>query len=146
MADQQIRSALHRITFKPNSTWSLSLSHNYLMNDDPEFLPAPGTHVDGNNLFYTSLYYRFNENWGAHMGHRFESRDGTMEEQTYTIYRDLRSWTTALTLRLRGNRTDPNTGIRRANDVSVAVTLSLKTFPRFGMGTDSERPGFLLGG
>jgi len=65
-------------------------------------------------------------------------RDGTLEEQYYTIYRDLRSWTTALTLRIRDNRSGPT-------DISVALTASLKAFPRFGLGRDRARPEQLLG-
>ena len=53
-----------------------------------------------------------------------------MEEQSYTIYRDFRSWTGALILRLRDNRSG-------SDDVTVAFTFSLKAAPRFGIGKDS---------
>jgi hypothetical protein len=92
----------------------------------------------GNNLFFTTIYYRFNENWATRISHQFEARDGTLEEQYYSIYRDLRSWTAALTLRIRDNRSGPT-------DVSVALTASLKAFPRFGVGDDRARPSLLLG-
>ena len=84
------------------------------------------------------IVYRVNENWGFRAAHRFEARDGRLEEQSYAIYRDLRSWTAALTLRLRDNRNGPE-------DFSIAFTFSLKAFPRFGLGADTVRPSWLLG-
>jgi hypothetical protein len=62
-----------------------------------------------------------------------------LEEQYYTIYRDFRSWTGALTFRLRENRNGPD-------DFAVAFTFNLKAFPRFKLGQDRDTPGFLLGG
>ena len=89
-------------------------------------------------MITSSLYYRLNENWGARVSHHFEARDGTLEEQYYTIYRDLRSWTAALTFRVRDSRTG-------VNDFTVGFTISLKAFPRFGVGQDRSAPAVLLG-
>ena len=126
-----LREANHTVILAPHDTWSLALGHRYLQPD-----PAFGT--NGNNLIFSSVYYRFNENWAARMSHHFEARDGTLEEQFYTLYRDLRSWTASLTLRLRDNRT-------QGTDFTVAVALSLKAFPRFGLGDDSNNPAVLIG-
>jgi hypothetical protein len=84
------------------------------------------------------LYLRLNENWATRIAQRFEARDGTLEEQYYTIYRDLRSWTAGLTFRIRDNRSAPS-------DFGVAVTFSLKAFPRLGSGREREAPSLLLG-
>jgi hypothetical protein len=92
----------------------------------------------GNNLVTSTLFYRLNENWGFRADHRFDARDGRMQEQSYTVYRDLRSWTAALTFRLRDNPAGPE-------DFGVAFTFSLKAFPRFGLGADVARPATLLG-
>jgi len=100
----------------------------------PVFGPDPG-----NNIIYDTIYYRLNENWGFRMSHHFEARDGTLEEQYYTIYRDLRSWTAALTFRVREQREGPT-------DFSVAVTFSLKAAPSFKQGSDRNSPSLLLGG
>ena len=62
-----------------------------------------------------------------------------LQEQAYTIYRDLRSWTTALTVRVRQN----TAGMR--DDVSVAMSFSLKAFPRYGLGADADRSSTLMG-
>jgi hypothetical protein len=72
------------------------------------------------------------------MSHHFEARDGTMEEQYYTIYRDLRSWTAAFTFRVRDNRTG-------SDDYTIAATFSLKAFPRFGLNSDRDKPSLLVG-
>jgi LPS-assembly protein len=125
--------AYHTLTLEPNSVWSVSLGHRYLRDD---FVRGLGT---GNNLVATSVYYRLNENWGLRAQHLYEARDGTMEEQYYTIYRDLRSWTSAVTFRVRDNRGGPS-------DFTVALTLSLKAFPRFGLGSDRVSPSLLMGG
>ena len=68
----------------------------------------------------------------------YDIRDSRMQEQFYTIYRDLRSWTAALTLRLRNNSSGDD-------DVTVAFTLSLKAMPRYNVGEDAVKPYRLLG-
>lgn len=125
------QEAYHRLTLLPNDTWNWTLGHRYLKDD-------PATYGPGNNLISSSLYYRVNENWGFRFSHFFEARDGVLEEQYYTIYRDLRSWTAALTLRLRDNRTTQD-------DWAIVLTLQLKSFPRFGLGRDSQQADWLLG-
>jgi LPS-assembly protein len=134
------RMANHWATLLPNNTWAVSVGHRYFRRDprfesrDPRFA---GT--SENNLVFSSIYFRLNENWAARMTHHFEGRDGVMEEQYYTIYRDLRSWTAALTLRLRDNRIGQD-------DFTIAITFSLKAFPRFRLGEDQLQPASLLGG
>lgn len=127
---RRLVEADHRLLLEPNNVWSLSLGHRFLDSDAGLGL--------GHNLFTTSIYYRFNENWGTRISHHFEARDGRMEEQYYTIYRDLRSWTAALTFRLRDNRFG-------RDDFTVAATFSLKAFPRFGMNSDRDKPSLLVG-
>lgn len=122
----------HRLYLEPNNVWSLALGHRFLDGDQVVGLGP------GHNLFTTSLYYRMNENWAARISHHFEARDGTLEEQYYTIYRDLRSWTAALTLRMRNNRGAPD-------DFTIAATFSLKAFPRFGLNSDRDKPSLLVG-
>ena len=86
-----------------------------------------------------TIFLKLNENWGFRASHHFDVQDGRMQEQFYTVYRDMRSWTAALTFRVRQNVTGPD-------DFTVAFTFSLKAFPRFGLGADSLKPYYLLGG
>ena len=60
-----------------------------------------------------------------------------MEEQYYTIYRDFRSFTGALTFRIRDQRVEPI-------DYTVAFTISLKSHAGRA-GSDRLEPAFLLG-
>lgn len=133
--DVRSRLAFHTLTIQPNNVWSWSLGHFYVredLSDDPQALGA------GNNLVMSSVYYRLNENWGFRATHHFEVTDGRMEEQYYTVYRDWRSWTSALTFRVREHRDGPD-------DFTVAFTFSLKAAPRTGVGGDTIRPYSLLG-
>jgi hypothetical protein len=122
------------IILQPSTAWSLSLGHRYLASD-PTLGPIYGA---GNNTIYSSIYYRLNENWGMRLSHHFEAEDGIMQEQAYTIYRDFRSWTGAITLRYQEN-------VGAANDLTVAVTFSLKATPRYALGQDADRQESLFG-
>jgi hypothetical protein len=46
----------------------------------------------------------------------------------------MRSWTAALVFRITEGPAQPT-------DFTVALTFSLKAFPRFGLGSDSDRLG-----
>lgn len=129
-----LRYANHTATVAPNDVWSLSLGHLHVRDDDEAFGPD-----SGNSLIRASVYYRLNENWGWRMTHHYEARDSTMEEQYYTVYRDLRNWTSALTLRIRDRRDG-------SDDITVAITFSLKAFPRYNVGRDRVEHSLLLGG
>ncbi|MEK7707000.1 MAG: LPS assembly protein LptD, partial [Verrucomicrobiota bacterium] len=124
--------AFHNLTLQPNDNWSWGLGHWYLRDDLPTGLGQ------GNNLIRSTLFYRLNENWALRASQHFEVRTGRMEEQFYTLYRDFRSWTGALTFRMR----DGGTG---SDDYTVAFTFSLKALPRYAVGGDAVRPEQLLG-
>ncbi len=117
--------------FKPGSDWSFGVTHRYTRDDDR--LGA------GGNLVGTRLHLRFSENWGFRTSHYYEVREGLLEEQYYTVYRDLRSITAGLTLRFRES-------VGADDDFTIAVSISLKAFPRFKTGQDAERPSLLIGG
>lgn len=129
----EMRYSDTHLTLTPNNHWSETIGHLY-HREDALFGPD-----SDNNLVRNSFYYRMNENWGFRMTHYFEMRDGRMEEQNYTVYRDLRSWTSALTLRFRENRVG-------RGDFTIAVSFSLKAFPRFKLGQDRDHHSLLLGG
>ncbi len=124
--------ANHRITLQPNDVWHWTVGHRYLRDDAL-------TYGAGNNLLYSSLYWRFSQNWGARAVHYFEGRDGRMEEQAYSLYRDFRAWTSALTFRLRDQRVG-------GDDWSITLSFSLKAFPRFGLNADRDKVHRVFGG
>ena len=86
----------------------------------------------GNDLLFSRVYYRLNEEWGFRMIHQFEASDGTMEEQSYSVYRDFSSVTAGLRFRLRDHRSGKD-------DFSVSLVFSLKAMPSVGLGDDSNR-------
>jgi len=129
------RMSFTELTLQPNDTWHWSLGHFYLRDDLSESPTALGV---GNNLIRSTLFYRLNENWAVRATQHFEARDGRMEEQFYTLYRDFRSWTGALTFRARDHRDG-------RDDYTVAFSFSLKARPRYGVGGDAVRPYDLLG-
>jgi len=131
----QFQQALNTITLSPGTRWSWGLSQWYLRES---YWGGAPIQEPGNNTFLSRFYYRFNENWGFRMSHRFEATEGRLEEQYYTFYRDLRSFTAAVTFRQR-------TPLGQPDDYSVALTLSLKAAPKYEVGGDTVRPSSLLG-
>jgi LPS-assembly protein len=131
MASNRWREAVERVIIQPSSAWSLAVSYRYLMNNDPEFESYLGENLPGHNLITGSFYYRMNENWGLHILEQYEAQYGGLQQQEYAIYRDLRSWTAALLFRVTEGPGQPT-------DFTVALTMSLKAFPRYGVGSDSD--------
>ncbi len=131
-----LRMAFHTLSIRPNNTWSWSVGHYYLRDD---VSMSPTSLGLGNSVLSSTMFYRLNENWGFRMAHYFEARTGNLEEQSYSLYRDLRSWTAALSFRVRHNAFGPE-------DYTVAFTFSLKAFPHYGQGNDAVGAYSLLGG
>lgn len=129
------RMLLHTVTFEPNNVWSWTLGHFYLHDDLTGLPTALGL---GNNLITSSMFYRLNENWGFRGTHHFDARHGRMQEQYYTLYRDLRSWTVAVTGGVQDNGVGPK-------NFTVAFSFSLKAMPHGRLGSDTVRPYSLLG-
>jgi LPS-assembly protein len=130
------RMSLTTLTLQPTSRLSWTLGQFYVR---PDLSGSPTALGQGNNLFLSTIYYRLNENWGFRASHRFSAVDGTLQEQDYSIYRDMRSWTAALTLRVLNN-------VNGQQDFGVAFTFSLKAVPRLPLGADTGSPTWLWGG
>jgi hypothetical protein len=84
------------------------------------------------------MFFRLNENWGLRTTHDFDAQSGRLQGQYYTIYRDLRSWTGALTFRVQDNGNGPT-------DYTIAFSFSLKANPRYHLGGDTVEPDHLVG-
>jgi hypothetical protein len=125
--------SLHTLTLRPNNVWSWSLGHFYLRDD---LSTAPTSLGIGNNLLTSLVFYRLNEDWAVSASHYFEARTGTLQEQAYTIYRDLRSWTLGVTFRARENPGGPE-------DIGAAVVFSFKAYPSQGLYSETRRPNTL---
>ena len=123
--------AFHQLTFTPNEKWSWGLGHWYLRSGFDGFTEA-------DNFITSTIFYRVNDNWGLRATHYFNAQDGRLQEQFYSIYRDLRSWTAALTFRVTDNGTGPE-------DFTVAFSFSLKAIPHYHLGDDAVTPYHLVG-
>jgi LPS-assembly protein len=121
--------AYNQITFMPNERWSWSLGHMYTRN---------GFIDSGDNTINSTMFLRVNDNWGFRAQHDFNAMDGRLQDQFYTVYRDLRSWTGALTFRVTDNGYGPE-------DFTVAFTFSIKAHPRRSVGSDAVEPYQLVG-
>jgi LPS-assembly protein len=134
--DGLMRMSLTTVTLQPHPKWSWTLGQFYLRDN---YSSSPTAWGEGNNLFTSTIYYRLNENWGLRASHRFDASTGELQEQAYSVYRDLRSWTAALTCRWLNN-------VNGGQDFTIAFTFSLKVAPRYGLGTDTGRSAWLWGG
>ena len=123
--------AFDQLTFAPNDRWSWGLGYWYLRDGFDGF-------DQSENLVTCTCFYRLNDNWGLRTRHDYNVVNGRLQEQSYTIYRDLRSWTAALTFRVLDNTSGPK-------DYTAAFTLSLKAAPRNHPGDDIIRPYHLIG-
>jgi hypothetical protein len=121
--------ASHQLTLTPNEKWSWGIGHYY---------SRPGFVDSGDNFATSTMFYRLNENWGFRAVHDFNAQTGRLQQQFYTIYRDLRSWTGALTFRVIDN-------VGAREDFTVAFTFSLKASPNTRVGNDAVQPYGLVG-
>ena len=64
--------------------------------------------------------------------------NGLLQDQFYTVYRDLRCWTSALTFRVTDNPNGPE-------DFTIAFSFSIKAHPAHSLGTDTVEPFHLVG-
>jgi LPS-assembly protein len=103
------------IVFQPLSNLQVSIGNRYL-NSDPFF--------KNSSLFVVGGYCRVNDNWGVGLQEQYEGATHTLEEQRYSVYRDLTTWVASLGAVVRDNGTKTEYG--------VLLTFTLKAFPKFG--------------
>jgi LPS-assembly protein len=112
------------INVQPVSNLQISLGNRYL-NDNPSFLDS--------NLFLVGGYYRLNDNWGVGVQEVYEEATGVLEEQRYSVYRDLTNWVASLGAIVRDNA-----GV---NEYGVLFTFTLKAFPKLGFDLNFDPGG-----
>jgi LPS-assembly protein len=78
-------------------------------------------------------YYRFNDNWGVGAQEQYETKTGILEQQRYSVYRDLTSWVASVGAIIRDNG-----GV---NEYGVLLTFTLKAFPKFGFDLNFDPSG-----
>jgi len=129
--NSDINFAYDQLTFMPNERWSWGVGYWYLRQGIDGF-------AQGNDYITTTAFYRLDDNWGVRATENFNIEDSRLQQQFYTLYRDMRSWTAALTFRVLDNSTGPT-------DYTVAFTFSLKASPSSHVGEDTVDPYHLIG-
>jgi LPS-assembly protein len=100
---------------QPLANLQLMVAHRYL-NGNPFFQDS--------SLFVVGGYYRINDNWGIGVQEQYEAATDTLQQQRYSIYRDLSSWVASFGGVIRDNK-----GVK---EYGVLFTITLKAFPKFG--------------
>ena len=80
-----------------------------------------------------SGYYRINDNWGIGIQEQYEGTTGILEQQRYSIYRDLTSWVASFGAIIRDNG-----GVK---EYGVLLTFTLKALPKFGFDLNFDPAG-----
>ncbi|PYK18006.1 MAG: hypothetical protein DME55_08055 [Verrucomicrobia bacterium] len=100
---------------QPMANLQLTVAHRYL-NGNPFFQDS--------SLFVVGGYYRIDDNWAVAVQEQYEGATGILEQQRYSIYRDLSSWVASFGGIIRDNN--------GAKEYGVLFTITLKAFPKFG--------------
>lgn len=103
------------VAFQPTAKLALRFDHRFL-NENPFF--------QNSSLYSLSAYYRIDDNWGAGAYGRYEASTGFLEEQRYTVYRDLTSWVASLGAVIRNNGS--------VKEYGFLLTFTLKALPKLG--------------
>ncbi|MES2705955.1 MAG: LPS assembly protein LptD [Verrucomicrobiota bacterium] len=101
-----------RVTFMPTDYLDFTIGHR-LLTDHPFF--------EDSDLMDFRVFARVNDNWGVSIYERYEFDDQTLENQQYSVHRDLTSWVASFGATIRDNR--------GAKDYGVIFSLTLKDFP-----------------
>jgi LPS-assembly protein len=110
--------------------WEVNTSVDWLLNPNLE-VRIGHRYLSGNSFFQDSSevslysYLRLNDNWGFSIYEDYEFKTGLLNQQTYTIHRDLSSWVAALGLNIRDNGSGKE-------QIAVVLSFTLKDLPRFG--------------
>jgi lipopolysaccharide export system protein LptA len=112
------------VSIQPISNLQLSFGHRYL-NANPFF--------DNSSLYVLSGYYRIDDNWGIGVQQQYEGITGVLEQQRYSIYRDLTSWVASVGAIIRDNG-----GVK---EYGFLLTFTLKALPKFSFDLNFDPAG-----
>ncbi len=112
------------VSIQPIANLQVNFGHRYL-NQNPFF--------ENSSLYVLSGYYRINDNWGIGIMEQYEGTSGILEQQRYSIYRDLTSWVASVGAIIRDNG-----GVK---EYGVLLTFTLKALPKFGFDLNFDPAG-----
>jgi len=112
------------VSIQPVANLQVNLGHRYL-NQNPFFANS--------SLYTLSGYYRINDNWGVGVQGQYEGITGVLEQQRYSIYRDLTSWVASVGAIIRDNG-----GVK---EYGLLLTFTLKALPKFSFDLNFDPGG-----
>jgi LPS-assembly protein len=112
------------VSIQPISNLQISFAHRYL-NANPFF--------DNSSLYVFGGYYRIDDNWGIGVQQQYEGITGVLEQQRYSVYRDLTSWVASVGAIIRNNG-----GV---NEYGFLLTFTLKALPKFSFDLNFDPAG-----
>ena len=112
------------VSIQPIANLQINLAHLYL-NQNPFF--------DNSSLYVLGGYYRINDNWGVGIREQYEGATGILEEQRFSIYRDLTSWVVSFGAIIRDN-----SGVK---GYGALLTFTLKALPKFSFDLNFDPGG-----
>ncbi|MFC1577225.1 LPS-assembly protein LptD, partial [Candidatus Omnitrophota bacterium] len=125
--DQTVESTSIDFTASQGKDWSLGLGHRYESAGDTD-----------TNLLTSDLFYQLGPKWAVRIYERLDILNNKIEEQEYTIYRDLHCWVSEVTYSVKGALNNPV-------DQTVWVVFRVKAFPDLPIGFrrsySGPRPG-----
>lgn len=124
MFDKGFTEVNTSINVQPIPNLQLSFAHRYL-NSNPFF--------DNSSLYVFGGYYRIDDNWGVGFSEQYEGTTGVLEQQRYSIYRDLTSWVASVGAIVRDNG-----GVK---EYGVLLTFTLKALPKFSFDLNFDPAG-----
>jgi hypothetical protein len=112
------------VNIQPIANLQVSFAHRYL-NQNPFFINS--------SLYVVGGYYRIDDNWGIGFSEQYEGTTGVLEQQRYSIYRDLTSWVASVGAIIRDNG-----GVK---EYGVLLTFTLKALPKFSFDLNFDPAG-----
>jgi LPS-assembly protein len=112
------------VSIQPIANLQVNFGHRYL-NQNPFF--------ENSSLYVLGGYYRFNDNWGIGIQEQYEGTTGILEQQRYSIYRDLTSWVASVGAIIRDNG-----GVK---EYGVLLTFTLKALPKLSFDLNFDPAG-----
>ena len=112
------------VNIQPVANLQISFGHRYL-NQNPFFTNS--------SLYVLRGYYRINDNWGIGIQEQYEGTTGVLEQQRYSIYRDLTSWVASFGAIIRDNG-----GVK---EYGFLFTFTLKALPKLGFDLNFDPAG-----
>jgi hypothetical protein len=102
--------------YQINDNFTFQVTRDLSVGLGERYISGNSQFVDS-NLVTLSGYYRINDNWAFSVAEQYEFETSTLEEQTYTVSRDLSSWIASIGLDVQ------NSGGVKSYGVILSFTL-----------------------